>query len=136
MSRRAAAAAAATLILAVAAGCGPISAPEGHEARVEIEASREVSVRMVVSRVFGPSQPEGGIAGPQVLLDGDTVWVDLPVDEVYDISELGRIFVEVMDADPLDVAVNLRVTIDGRPEYDFTRPLSEGLLRYVFVGHR
>jgi hypothetical protein len=116
-----------------AASCGPVTGPDGNHARISIEAPGEVSVRVVVSRIFGPAEPGGSFAGQQILLDGDTVWVDVPVSESYDIQEMGRFFIEVMAADPDDVPVNLRVWIDDRQEYDHARPLSEGVLRYVFV---
>ena len=112
-------------------GTGP-DAPT--EARIAVDGDDLENLQLVVSRdFFQVFDPESG-AITEVINQADTIAIEGPYDQVLPLTTSGGIIVELMNSDPEAKAVQLRVWIDGDPEFNQSVTLSAGaLIRFIFV---
>ncbi len=120
------------------AGCSNSTAPGNRptEARIRIEGSTPVPLRLVVSTDFFEEADQLNGGAFQVLRSADTIQVtDLPYDQRVPLTTLGSVVVDLANPSVEPAQVRLRVDLDGGQDpYDQSALMSEGgALRYVFA---
>jgi len=116
-----------------------VSRPE--ELRVQIQSEDIDSVTLVTSAFFLAITDPGCIECEAIiqLVESDTSIVRLPYDQVYAFTSREQYFVESFPTIPVETALSMRVSIDGRDWFDDFRTLlpdgDEGepeTLRFVY----
>lgn len=112
--------------------------PDRSTVHAEVTGDIEEPVAVITSSEFALSDD----SNDPILGSSDTVQVEVPYENDYDLRETGRFFIRVVPADsatdegeePPPLPVNLRVFIDGDLEYDVSSDLRERELQFLYAS--
>lgn len=118
---------ACALMMLAFAGCGIVSSGDPETALVELAGSEGSTVTLIVSNDFTtrPSDdPEDGRSIIVLLTSSDTLTVQSPYSQRFDLGARRRFFVNALN--PVDGSVNvtMRVSIDDDERFQSTRDIT------------
>jgi hypothetical protein len=125
----------AVVLLPVVAACNSIldtdQAAFAYEARVIIEGTSEVPLRLVTSTNFiAVPDPETGDLVSSLVVSDTVIVTSLPYNHVFEIRGADRFLVRLTNPD-IDVTVHLRVLMDEREVYGQRATMRDATLEFI-----
>ena len=120
-------------IAALVVGCLDPIGPKHDTLTVELDSSDGSQVRLITSNDFSRAL-DADQQEVFLLRDADTVWVDVPFEQDYDLNETGRFYVRAAELTNPEATVTMRVRLDG--EVTFQRvdsPLTGTGLQFFYT---
>ncbi|MEX2285059.1 MAG: hypothetical protein WEE89_21415 [Gemmatimonadota bacterium] len=114
-------------------GCGWFEDPRPNDARLVVEGDAGKQVRLITSTRFVSAVNELGQTRV-ILIEADTAFVTLPIDQTYTIGGDERFFAETSRLDADLETVRMQVFLDRNKRFDEDGPLLTGQpYRFVYT---